>query len=57
MEKAVVWLGMDVHKDTVTMAAYVGTEQQPRFGKTNTKTAVKKHFKKIEQLGEIVSCY
>jgi transposase len=54
-----VHVGLDVHRDTITIAAFVGDEPQPNFQKTisNTKPHIKKHFKKLAGLGEIHACY
>ena len=59
MEKETIYLGMDVHKDTITLAAYVGSEPKPCFQKTinNDNSSVRKHLKKIERLGTISCCY
>lgn len=59
MERNTVYLGMDVHKDTITLAAYVESEPTPRFQKTiaNESAAIRKHLKKIEELGTISCCY
>jgi len=59
MERDTVYLGMDVHKDLVALAAYVGNEPNPRFQKTiaNDNSAIRKHLKKVDQLGTISCCY
>jgi len=59
VERDTVYLGMDVHKDLIALAAYVGNEANPRFQKTiaNDNSAIRKHLKKIDQLGTISCCY
>jgi transposase len=59
MKENKVWLGMDVHKNTIALAGYVNYEDRTRFEKTiiHEKQAVKKEFKKISAIGEINCCY
>ena len=59
MERDTVYLGMDVHKDLIALAAFVGNEPNPRFQKTiaNDNSAIRKHLKKIGRLGTISCCY
>jgi len=59
MKENKVYLGMDVHKRSIVLAAYVNEEQVLRFKKTiiHDKGVVKKEFKKISAFGKIVCCY
>ena len=59
MNYDVVYLGMDVHKETITLAGYVDQEQILRFQKTiiHSEQAIKKEFEKISSLGKINCCY
>jgi len=54
-----VYLGMDVHEQSIALACYIDFELAPRFQKTivNSKEAIKKEFEKISALGEIHCCY
>lgn len=59
MKQLLVYLGLDVHKRTIALVAYIGDELVPRFQKTipNDKTAIKKELERISRLGEIICCY
>jgi transposase len=59
MQKQTAYVGMDVHKDTITLAVYLGDEQSYCAQKTipNDKAAIRKHLKKISSLGNIRCCY
>jgi transposase len=57
--KSIAYVGMDVHKDTVVAALFVGDEREPKVEKTiaNDRLAVKKQFKKWSEQYDLRCCY
>jgi transposase len=55
----VIYVGMDVHKETVFIVGYKDAEQIPSIvvQKKNREYELRKYFKKLQQKGELLCCY
>lgn len=56
---SVVYVGMDVHKETVNIVAYKGNEERPSIvvEKKNREYELRKYFTKLQQKGSLRCCY
>ena len=56
---SVVYVGMDVHKESVNIVAYKGDEQRPSIivEKKNREYELRKYFKKLKEKGSLRCCY
>ena len=56
---SVVYVGMDVHKESVNIVAYKDDEQRPSIivEKKNREYELRKYFKKLKQKGSLRCCY
>jgi transposase len=54
-----IWIGMDVHKDSVMLAVYVGTAKQPEVVEQlpNDLRKLKRFFDRWSRRGELRACY
>jgi transposase len=54
-----IYVGMDVHKETITIAAFVGGKDTPEpvVKLPHDFKKVRKHFDRLSKLGEIAACY
>jgi len=59
MSSAMIWIGMDVHKDTVMAAVYLDNAQEPEIVQqlVNDTRKLKRFFDRWSRRGEIRSCY
>lgn len=59
MSSTIIWIGMDVHKDTVMVAVYVGGATEPETVKQlpNESRKLKRFFGRWAHRGEVQSCY
>lgn len=57
--KSIAFVGLDVHKDSIVAAVYVGDEREPKIEKTlaNDSLAVKKTFKRWREEYDLRCCY
>ncbi|MDZ7794105.1 MAG: IS110 family transposase [Spirochaetia bacterium] len=56
---SVIYVGMDVHKETVFIVGYKNGEQVPSIvvQKKNRESELRKYFKKLQEKGELLCCY
>lgn len=56
---SVIYVGMDVHKETVFIVGYKDNEQTPSIviQKKNREFELRKYFKKLQEKGELLCCY
>lgn len=56
---SIIWIGMDVHKDTVMVAVYVGAAAEPEMVKQlpNDGRKLRRFFERWSRRGEVRSCY
>jgi len=59
MSSTIIWIGMDVHKDTVMVAVYVDGASEPEVVKQlpNDRGKLKRFFQRWARRGEVRSCY
>lgn len=59
MSSSIIWVGMDVHKDTVMVAVYVDAGQEPEIVQQlpNEDRKVRRFLERWSRKGEIRSCY
>ena len=59
MSTAKIWIGMDVHKDTVMAAVYADVGGEPEVTKQlpNEARKLRRFFERWSERGEIRSCY
>lgn len=57
--RSIAYVGLDVHKESIVAAVFVGDEQEPRIEKTfvNDSLAVKKVFKRWREDYDLRCCY
>lgn len=57
--KSIAHVGLDVHRDTIRAALYLGADPEPKFEKTmpNEVVAVKKIFSRWDQEYDLHCCY
>lgn len=55
----IIWLGMDVHKDSITIAAYVGAAEKPKevTRLPNDPAKLRRFLARQAEQGEIRACY
>ena len=55
----IIWIGMDVHKDSVMLAVYVGNSKEPELVDPlpNDLRKLKRFFDRWSRRGEIRACY
>ena len=56
---SIIWIGMDVHKDSVMLAVYVGNSTEPELVKPlpNDPRKLKRFFERWSRRSEIRACY
>ncbi len=56
---SIIWIGMDVHKDSVMLAVYVGDSKDPELVKPlpNDLRKLKRFFERWSRRGKIRACY
>ena len=56
---SIIWIGMDVHKDSVMLAVYVGSSKDPELLEPlpNDLRKLKRFFERWSRRGEIRACY
>jgi transposase len=59
MSSSIIWIGMDVHKDTVMVAVYVDDARDPEVVQElpNESRKLKRFFQRWSRRGEVRSCY
>lgn len=59
MSSSIIWIGMDVHKDTVMVAVYTDDAREPEIVQQlpNDPRKLKRFFQRWGRRGEIRSCY
>ena len=59
MSSSIIWIGMDVHKDTVMVAVYTDDAREPEIVQQlpNDARKLKRFFQRWGRRGEIRSCY
>lgn len=57
--KSIAYVGLDVHKDSVVAAVYVGEEREPKIEKSfgNDSLAVRKVFRRWQEAYDLRCCY
>lgn len=57
--RSIAYVGLDVHKDTITAALFVGEDREPKIEKTfvNEHLTVKKQFLKWSEVYDLRCCY
>ena len=56
---SIIWIGMDVHKDSVMLAVYLGNAKEPELEERlpNDLRKLKRFFDRWSRRGEIHTCY
>jgi transposase len=56
---SIIWIGMDVHKDTVMVAVYRDLQQEPEIVQeiANDRRKLRRFFERWSQQGHVRSCY
>jgi len=56
---SLLYVGMDVHKESVVFAVFRGYEQKPfiQVSKKNDSYILKKYFNKLKEKGTLICCY
>ena len=59
MSTSMIWIGMDVHKDTVMVAVYLNEAREPEIVQQlpNDSRKLKRFFERWSRRGEIRGCY
>ncbi len=59
MKTTTIWVGLDVHKDTISVAVFEGTssEGRPVVSIPNQPAHIRKVFAKLVKQGEVRACY
>jgi hypothetical protein len=59
MSSSIVWIGMDVYKDTVTVAVYVDSAQEPEVVQqvATEGRKLRRFLERWSQKGKVRSCY
>ena len=59
MSTSIIWIGMDVHKDTVMVAMYLNEARKPDIVQQlpNDSRKLKRFFERWSRGGEIRGCY
>ncbi len=59
MSSSMIWIGMDVHKDTVMVAVYADEAKEPEIVQQlpNDTRKLKRFFERLSRRGEIRGCY
>jgi hypothetical protein len=58
MKTSLVYVGMDVHKESITIAMLLDGSEEPMIEKLpNKDEKIKKFFKKASRYGKVKACY
>jgi transposase len=58
MKESIIWVGMDVHARSVTIAQLAGSEREPVVRELpNDVKKLKAHFEKLSKRGRVQACY